>query len=280
MLDGKFLCTLTAIVIAVFAICNFENKKKNNLVENFMGLVPGGKIKPSAVMANVMGNMSVPSGNTSALMNPSTAQNTNSLIQRLTGGTASVTNVQGMKENYHMKQQYNQHHNQQHNQHGNIHNEHYNKQPFGFQVPPNMQKMLSPRGSADSFGLGTNIRYNKPAFDKMAYTNPEQYGSMVQENYGSKEIGCGVGGAPYQAAPVPPPSGYTNGDFGSLVNSLPKLPGSNNNKTLMNSLPIPTMESVGAGGDEEDVVNYNRMIFQILTVELVDKEIQLEEIFK
>ena len=248
MLDGKFLCTLTAIIIAILAICNFE-KKKTGLVENFMGLVPGGKLKPSSVGPKGMGTHSL--GNIATLMNPNTAQQTNTLVQTLSGGLASVAGP--INEKYHP--------NNQHmvKQHVNNYNMHQNKiEPFGFQVPPNMQKMLSPRGSAESFGMGTNIRYNKPSFEKMAYNNPSQYGNMVEENYEAKEQGCGVNGAPYQTAPKPPPAGFAAGNYGELINSLPKSAGESANLSLSNSLPIPTMESAGADG--EDVINYNRMI--------------------
>jgi hypothetical protein len=92
---------------------------------------------------------------------------------------------------------------------------------------------------------------------------------MVQENYSGRsqvgEKGCGVGGAPYQAAPVPPPSGYTSGNFDKLLNSLPKKIDTTVNETLNNSLPIPTMDSVGASNDscddENNSIIYNRFIY-------------------
>ena len=67
------------------------------------------------------------------------------------------------------------------------------KEPFGFQVPPNFQANLSPRGAAESFSLGTRIKYNTPSYDRMAYQNPnrEDYHNMVKENYSSGE-GCPV----------------------------------------------------------------------------------------
>jgi len=273
MFDGKFLCTLAAIIIAALAICKIE-KKNSGIIENFMGLVPGGKNKIDSQNSNGMGT----STNFATLMQPSTAKNANALIQRLSGGTATVVGNRDIAENFHankqphMNQQHKQPHmnqshmNQQHNQHQAIqqhtrphisqsHNQ--DGKPFGFQVPPNMQKMLSPRGSAESFGLGTNIRYNKPSHQKMAYANPSQLGHMVQENYGGREQRCGPSGAPYQAAPTPEPANYTDGNFAQLIDSLPRLPGVVSNDLLSNSLPIPTMDSADGG---EDVVNYNRMI--------------------
>ena len=266
MFDGKFLCTLAAIIIAALAICKIE-KKNSGVIENFMGLVPGGKNKIDSQNSKGMGIQT----NFATLMQPSTAKNANSLIQRMTGGTASVVGIRDVAENYHANKQPHmmntqQHmnksrmNNQQHMNQSHMNNQqHMNNQPFGFQVPPNMQKMLSPRGTAESFGLGTNIRYNKPSHEKMAYTNPSEFGNMVQENYGGKEKRCGVSGAPYQAAPTPPPSNYSAGDYGEVINSLPRLPGVVSNDMLSNSLPIPTMDSAG-GPDGEDVVNYNRMI--------------------
>lgn len=246
MFDGKFLCTLAAIIIAALAICKIE-KKNSGIIENFMGLVPGGKNKIDSQNSKGMGIQT----NFATLMAPSTAKNTNALIQRMSGGTASVVGTRDVAENYNANKQ---HMNQQHM------NQQHTKEPFGFQVPPNMQKMLSPRGSAESFGLGTNIRYNKPSHQKMAYTNPSQFGHMVQENYGGREQRCGVSGAPYQAAPTPPSSNYIDGDFAQIIDSLPRLPGVVSNDLLSNSLPIPTMDSAGGPDGGEDVVNYNRMI--------------------
>ena len=37
MFDGKFLCTLAAIIIAALAICKIE-KKNSGVIENFMEL--------------------------------------------------------------------------------------------------------------------------------------------------------------------------------------------------------------------------------------------------
>ena len=129
-----------------------------------------------------------------------------------------------------------------------------------------MQKMLSPRGAAESFSLGTNIRYNPPSSQKMAY-DKEDYRHMVQENYGSTngEQRCGVSGTPYAAAPVPPPVDYSSGNYNDLINSLPKNTGDIANDSLMNALPVATMDSQGAAtagenGAIDDVVNYNRII--------------------
>ena len=257
MFDGKFLCTLAAIIIAALAICKIE-KKNSGIIENFMGLVPGGKNKIDSQNSNGMGI----STNFATLMQPSTAKNANAMIQRLSGGTATVVGGRDVAENYYAKKQPHMNESHMNNQQRNQPhmNQYHSKEPFGFQVPPNMQKMLSPRGSAESFGLGTNIRYNKPSHQKMAYTNPSQLGHMVQENYGSREQRCGPSGAPYQAAPTPEPSNYTDGNFAKLIDSLPRLPGVVSNDLLSNSLPIPTMDSAGGADGEQEVVNFNRMI--------------------
>ena len=54
MFDGKFLCTLAAIIIAALAICKIE-KKNSGVIENFMGLVPGGKNKIDSQNSKGMG---------------------------------------------------------------------------------------------------------------------------------------------------------------------------------------------------------------------------------
>ena len=48
MFDTKFIVTLTALIVAVIAICNFDNKKVTSS-EGYMGLVPGGQFKTSLV---------------------------------------------------------------------------------------------------------------------------------------------------------------------------------------------------------------------------------------
>ena len=50
MFDGKFLVTLIALLVSVFALCNFDNKKKGQ-IENF-GMNPSGTIKSSLVGKN------------------------------------------------------------------------------------------------------------------------------------------------------------------------------------------------------------------------------------
>lgn len=238
MFDGKFLFTLIAVMVAGVAISGIEKKRKeNNVVEGFMGLVPGGKIKPSSVMKNGLGSRALGSINT--LMQPSNTKNTNTLVQSMSGGLATVSGPTPTNEPYQYR----------------------SRENFGFQVPANMQKMLSPRGTAESFGMGPNIRYNKPSFEKMAFQKPtpSQYGNMVKEGYTGGEQGCSVSGSPYQAAPEPM-TNYAAGNFNKLVNSLPPLAGDITNQNLSNSLPVPTMESAGSSGEGEEIVNYNRMI--------------------
>jgi hypothetical protein len=224
MFDGKFLCTLTALIIAVFAICNFNTKKETGLVENFgFGLQSG----PSKISSFNHQGVSHPLANPSAkLMMPGTASSMNQAVSTLTGGVASVAPTQ---EN------------------------------FGFTVPANTQKMLSPRGSAGSFGVGPNIRYNTPSSDHMAFPTSEEYGNMVQENYSVGETNCGVSGTPYQASPEPPVENYASGNYNELIAGLPSKDSSTINAQLNNSLPIPDM-SVQDSEDTE-VVNYQRLTF-------------------
>ncbi len=69
MFDGKFLVTLIALLVSVFALCNFDNKKKGQ-IENF-GMNPSGTIKSSLVGKNAATGafFSVP-GTAQSLLSP------------------------------------------------------------------------------------------------------------------------------------------------------------------------------------------------------------------
>lgn len=202
MFDGKFICTLTAIIVAVLAICNFE--KKNTLVENY-GFGHQGGLKSHPGDRNKMSNPGALRTSTVA-MNPATAQTSNMALMQETAGLASITGP--------------------------------STEAFGFQTPPNFQARLSPRGSVESFGLGSRIRYNMPAASKTAYPQQENYQHMVQENYGG-EMGCPVPPANFAAAPEPPESDYALPSYQEQINNLAPKQKMVANSMTNNSLPMP-----------------------------------------
>ena len=58
MFDGRFLCTLTALIIAVVAICNFNPSKGDPVVET-MWMNPSMTVRPNVLARNSKGNTSV-----------------------------------------------------------------------------------------------------------------------------------------------------------------------------------------------------------------------------
>lgn len=220
MFDGKFICTLTAIIVAVLAICNFE--KKNTLsVENY-GFGHQGGVKSHPGDRNKMSNPGALRTSTVA-MNPATAQMSNMALSQQTSGLASITGP--------------------------------STENFGFQVPPNFQAKLSPRGSVESFGLGSRIRYNMPAAEKTAYPQQENYHHMVQENYGG-ETGCSVPSANFAAAPVPPEADYALPSYREQVDNLEPKSAMAANTMSDNSLPMP-LPTMGDAGAAKMVENYS-----------------------
>ena len=262
MFDGKFICTLTAIIIAVLAICNFE-KKNTQLVENY-GFGHQGGVKSHPSNHNKMSNPGQLRTSTVA-MNPATAQMSNMALTQQTSGLASITGP--------------------------------STESFGFQTPPNFQARLAPRGSVESFGLGSRIRYNMPAAGRTAYPQQENYHNMVQENYGG-EMGCPVPPPNFAAAPAPPETDYALPSYkeqqanlapkkamvanSAVNNSLPMPVATLSQTATAMGMPMPTMAEVGAAkmvqenyspgaspglgggiasdGDQDNVVPYNNLV--------------------
>ena len=56
MFDGKFICTLAAVIIAVVAICNFNptGNKASDVVEG-LGMLPSRTVRPTMVAKSKMG---------------------------------------------------------------------------------------------------------------------------------------------------------------------------------------------------------------------------------
>jgi hypothetical protein len=235
MFDGKFICTLTAIIVAVLAICNFE--KKNTLsVENY-GFGHQGGLKSHPGDRNKMSNPGALRTSTVA-MHPATAQRASMSLSQHTDGLASVSGP--------------------------------STENFGFQVPPNFQANLSPRGSVESFGLGSRIRYNMPAAEKTSYPQQENYHHMVQENY-SGETGCSVPSSNFAVSPVPPEADYAVPSYSEQINNLESKSAMDANTESANSLPmpLPTMGEAGAekmletsseGEQDGNIVPYNNLV--------------------
>ena len=180
MFEGKFLCTVIAIFMAIFAISNFQRKK--SIKENFGFGLQGTTVLSSSTQ-NKKGDLQATRVNNAAnyLMSSDTVNRSNQLVMNLSGGLAQV--AAPTVENY---------------------NYNYNAYPRGqYHTPRNTQKMLSPRGGTGNVHMGPNIRYNPPASQNMAI-NREDFINIVKENYDTSCLNKGSD-APYQAAPTPPP---------------------------------------------------------------------------
>lgn len=71
MFDGKFICTLAAVVIAVVAICNFNpgGNKVTGVVEG-LGMLPSFKIRPNMVARSKNGNVQAIQGTYQSMLKP------------------------------------------------------------------------------------------------------------------------------------------------------------------------------------------------------------------
>jgi hypothetical protein len=234
MFDGKFICTLAAIIVAVLTICNFD-KKENIVIENFANGIQGGVKMMSSTMGENGKLVGDRTANVGAVMQPGAAYGTTSAVMSLTNGSASPMGRTTISSE-------------------------------GLQTPPSMQAMLSPRGSAESFSLGSRIRYNMPANRNLAYEQNNHH-DIVTESY-THETGCRAASTSFHTDKFgEPDSGYTNGNWQDVHNTLPSNPNVQNNELLSNSLPVPTMTEASAGNVEgyenENVVNYNQLMISL-----------------
>lgn len=210
MFDTKFICTLVALVIAAIAICNFERTAE--IRENFLlgaGVMREGKtlatnstgqrqatnITPLQAVENLT-NASDTLTQAAMQEGVSRAAVTQEILKTAAPAVAAnQENFVGPHPNRHMKE------------------------PFGFQVPPNYQKMLAPRGCGNAEGFqNPNVQYNPPATRHMAYDNMEKYTNMVKEGYqgncgGPGETCAGGTSADY----VSPTFGVPQAGFNSLA---------------------------------------------------------------
>ena len=89
MFDGKFICTLAAIIVAVLTICNFD-KKENIVIENFANGIQGGVTNDvSSTMGENGKLVGDRTANVGAVMQPGAAYGTTSAVMSLTNGSAS-----------------------------------------------------------------------------------------------------------------------------------------------------------------------------------------------
>jgi hypothetical protein len=124
-----------------------------------------------------------------------------------------------------------------------------------FQVPGTQQSYLSPRQS--STGLGSYVKYNMPNEENLALRANDPL--MMKDSY------CNPMNLANMVEPVKSSEGYSYGLEGigasPEFNKLEQTNNSMSNNTVTNSLPITSMSS--SIGNNDQVVNYNRLIFAL-----------------
>ena len=133
-----------------------------------------------------------------------------------------------------------------------------------FSVPGTFQAAISPRFANTSFGA--NILYNIPSNEHMASpVDPLTYRNMARENFTTKEdygcktgLCCNKGGdssAFHGGAPLMD-SNFTAGDYQQVLQEARGDSG----QFATSMLPVQTMATVDAAGDEQQPIIYDRLM--------------------
>lgn len=125
-----------------------------------------------------------------------------------------------------------------------------------YQVPGTWQSQLSPRAGLPQGGVGAYIRYNPPSQGNMAFNgkDPLTLGKMV-ENYASCGAG-GVGGIQVNPPQATPP-GYASTNYNKVMSELE----SGTDSLTTSQLPVTGMDMLGADGDIQAPIVYDRFIY-------------------
>lgn len=228
MLSGKFLITLLGIIAAIFAVCKTDFGQ--GVTENFL-MYP---ITTTAVPQAMAPNGSV------------TAYGGNYIDAKAMMGSGKFVSV------------------------------------------PSFQGVLSPRFSNVQYGA--NIKYNMPDRENLGTPcEPLTFGDMVQENYqqapkpspktvenygcgtGQSTASCGKGGyglGHAVAGGYELPTGYTNGNYSDVYNTLtydgqeaPVVSQPCTDSPVSNAdLPVGTMTTMDAAGNAQQFVMFNRLM--------------------
>jgi hypothetical protein len=262
MFDGKFICTLTALIVAVIAICNYNPHKNTSVIEG-LGMLPSFTVRANALVKNSKGRVSALQRGTQALADATSG------VPMGSGGLSGAVmsgNIPGVDGNATLSSP-----------------EFYSgpRSSEFFMVPPTFQSSIAPRFANTQFG--SNINYNAPAYKYMGVPkSPLGYANMAKENYSptKESYGCGgcgdgscfaadcdvsgrskspksceAGNAQPQMA-----ADYANGDYHKVANkAIREHPVSDG---FTNTLPIASMSSLNnMGEDLGNVIMYDRLIY-------------------
>ena len=233
MFDGKFLCTLTALIVAVIAICNFNPSKGDSVVET-MWMNPSMTVRP-----NVIARKS--NGQTSVLQDTYNSKLWNN-SQGLATGIANAPGIHG-PEFFQIPGQFQ----------ASISPRFANTQ-FGSQIrynAPALKNMGVPR---NPLGYANMAKEN--------YTpGKENYGCGGGAGcFAANCAGSAKSQSPgFKAPPLMKPD-YLNGDAAKVIQQA--IDTSPANDGFTNALPIGTMNTVNNMGEQLDnVIVYDRMMF-------------------
>ena len=239
MFDGKFVCTLTALIVAVVAICNFNPHKSSPVVENWWGNPSWGPPRTEVLARN--------KGNTSVLQ----ATYNTKLWENSPGLAANRANAPGVA------------------------GPEFFQTPGTFQSNLSPRFANTQFGSQIRYNAPAFKNMGVPK-SPLGYANmaKENYTPGSNEGYG-----CGCGGAGCFAADCAGPArsqsprscaagsapplmkaDYANGNFHQeLNNTLQSNPAGDG---FTNTLPIGNMSTVNNMGEQLDnVIVYDRMMF-------------------
>ena len=231
MFDGKFICTLAAVIIAVVAICNFNptGNKASDVVEG-LGMLPSRTVRPTMVAKSKNGNVQAIQGTYQSMLKPR-------------GGLAAGINQQVE----------------------------FWQTPGTFQssLSPrfaNTDFGANIRYNAPAF-KNMGVPKTPLGYAKMAKENyREDYGCGGCGGAGCFAATCG---GPTQsqspkacgASPAPPlmAADFANGNYHKEVAAAVK---SNGGPSMTNSLPVGNMSTLNNMGETTDnVVVYDRLMF-------------------
>ena len=256
MFDTKFLITLIAMIISIVAICNFNIKKEEPVIEKFWNSGARGvknevyAVYPNGQMTDVPATQTLLAARNSARSSglPAGAAFSSE------GFTAGQKNGASSSNSGFMPRQ--------------------TDLPM-FQNPA-FQSLLSPRTFGGDYGA--DITYNLPARENLAVpVNPLGYANMARENYSHENFNCNKGCGKTPATCGPGGAGVTNTFNSGQTISMPPyafptsstgdvaLGGSERVEAVPVNLPMGTMDaSSGDSGDGPDggqPILFTRSIF-------------------
>ena len=225
MFDAKFIVTLTGLLLAVVAICNFDNKKKKVTSKEAFGMLPSFDLRvdrvaaPSRQDASKGDFFSVP-GTYQAMISPRFANM--SVGANIRYNPPSMTNMASPCDPL---------------QFGNMVSKSYTKENYHGGAP-----LMAPNYAAGDY--------------KQMVSEVEG----MRENYGCSGPSCNKDGTPasfHGGAPIMPAS-FAAGNFDQV---LQKTFADSDVTTITNMLPIDTMATVNELGETIQPIVYDRFIY-------------------